>query len=477
MLIQKIEKDSKYIDIYEIVVPKAHLLRKIRENVDFSFANKIMEECYCKNFGRPAYEPELMLKILFLKLLHDLSDREVMDRCRMDMGFKFFLNLNPEDEVPDNSLLAKFRTLRVTEEKLQEFLNETVRQALKKKIIKSNTIIVDSTHSRSKHNPQTPTQILREMTKQLRKEIHRTQNEISNVFPEKPASEDDVFEEIDYTKKLITAISNTQLKSEKARKQLVKVQETLELPNLVELQSNIDEDAKIGHKSVDTNFFGFKNHIAMAEEGIITGLSVTNGTSSDNKEFENIVNQTIKNGINVKDVSGDKAYSTSDILKFGKENEINIISKLKSNVGSKEYSSQYIEFNKDADTYECKSGFLAKCHKPRSNGSMEYSFSKYDCKNCPFASGCIGNNKYNYKRIWKNEKSHLFEEQRLFEDTQKFKEKAKTRWKIEQRNAHLKNRYGLDITHGTGLFSMKAQSFLTAMTANIVKIAKLIPHV
>ena len=128
------KKDSKYKDIYDLVVPKTHLLRKIKENVDFSFANKIMEECYCKNFGRPAYEPEQMLKMMFLKILYDLSDREVTSRSQTDMAFKFFLNLNPEDEVPDHSLLAKFRTLRMTEEKLKEFLDETVRQALKKKL-------------------------------------------------------------------------------------------------------------------------------------------------------------------------------------------------------------------------------------------------------------------------------------------------------------------------------------------------------
>ena len=95
------------------------------------------------------------------------------------MAFKFFLGLDPEDNVPDASLLAKFRTMRITEEELHEFLNETVRQALNNNAIKSKSIIVDSTHSRSKHTPQTPTQILREMTKNLRKEIHRTQNEIT----------------------------------------------------------------------------------------------------------------------------------------------------------------------------------------------------------------------------------------------------------------------------------------------------------
>jgi IS5 family transposase len=70
------------------------------------------------------------------------------EKAPWGVAFKFFLGLDPEDDVPDASLLAKFRTLRITEKELQEFLNETVRQALNNNIIKSKTIIVDSTHSR-----------------------------------------------------------------------------------------------------------------------------------------------------------------------------------------------------------------------------------------------------------------------------------------------------------------------------------------
>ena len=465
---------SKYSGIYEDVVPKKHLLRLIKENIDFSFVNKLIESSYCIEFGRPAKEPELMLKYEFLKSLHDYSDREVSSRSETDMAFKYFLDLDPEEEVPHHSLLAKFRTVRATEEQLQEFLNATVRQALEKKIIKSKTIITDSTHTRSKHTPQTPTQILREMTKKLRKEIHKTQNEVSNIFPEKPTVEDDILEEIEYTKKLVEALSKVELTSEKATKQLAKVVETLELPNLVELQSNLDEDAKIGHKSEDCDFFGYKNHIAMTEEGIITGLSVTNGTAADCKEFETIVNQTIENGVEVTDVSGDKAYSTSDILKYGELNNINIISKLKDNVTSKEYTSEFVNFNKDADTYECVTGCLAKANKPRKNGTIGYSFRRSDCSKCPFKDKCIDNKKDGYKKIVKNIDCELFSRHREFEQTDEFKEKAKSRWKIEQRNAHLKNEYGLKKTYGTGLKSMKAQSFLVAFTANVVKITKLI---
>lgn len=83
------------------------------------------------------------------------------------------------------------------------------------------------------------------------------------------------------------------------------------------------------------------------------------------KEFENIINQTRENGVEIKDVAGDKAYSTSDILKFGMEEDINIVAKLKDNVNCKEYISEFVSFNKDADTYECKNGCLAKKNKVR----------------------------------------------------------------------------------------------------------------
>ncbi|MFV0342853.1 MAG: hypothetical protein ACK5JH_08155 [Anaerocolumna sp.] len=51
-------------------------------------------------------------------------------------------------------------------------------------------------------------------------------------------------------------------------KLLQKVKETLELPNLIELQSAKGKDAKTDHKSEDEDFFGYKNSLAMSEEDI-----------------------------------------------------------------------------------------------------------------------------------------------------------------------------------------------------------------
>ena len=177
-------KFSEYQHLYDVVVPQDHILRKINQEIDFSFVNKMLEKSYCINFGRPAKEPEMMFKILFLKRMYDLSDQVLIDETGYNMAFKYFLGLQPEDKTVDSSLLTKFRKTRITEDILEEMLTETIRQAIEKGLIKSKAIIVDSTHSYSKGNPETPTQILRRMTKFLRREIYQTEysNAIVHAF-------------------------------------------------------------------------------------------------------------------------------------------------------------------------------------------------------------------------------------------------------------------------------------------------------
>lgn len=62
--------------------PKDNLLRKIKENIDFSFVNPILKKQYCEAFGRLAKEPEMMFKIMFLKRMYDMSDA----RCSVIPG-------------------------------------------------------------------------------------------------------------------------------------------------------------------------------------------------------------------------------------------------------------------------------------------------------------------------------------------------------------------------------------------------------
>ncbi|WP_257352389.1 transposase, partial [Pseudalkalibacillus decolorationis] len=165
---------SSYTDIYDLVVPKDNLLRKINELVDFSFVYNELKDNYCLDNGRYAISPIRMFKYLLLKSIHNLSDVDIVERSKYDMSFKYFLDMAPEDEVIDSSSLTKFRKLRLKDiDLLDKLINKTVEIATEKGIIKSPLIIVDATHTKSRYNQKSPKEILMDRSKMLRKAIYQ----------------------------------------------------------------------------------------------------------------------------------------------------------------------------------------------------------------------------------------------------------------------------------------------------------------
>lgn len=67
MLRSQSKQSSFYASLYD-KIPQDHLLKKIDQAVDFSFINTLLEGSYCKHFGRPAKEPEMLVKLLILQI-------------------------------------------------------------------------------------------------------------------------------------------------------------------------------------------------------------------------------------------------------------------------------------------------------------------------------------------------------------------------------------------------------------------------
>lgn len=101
-------KQSSFHSLLYNKIPENHILKRIESAVDFSFINELLADSYCKNFGRPAKEPEMMCKLLFLQHLYNLSDERVIEEGNLNLAYMYFLGINPEDSLPDKSLLAKF---------------------------------------------------------------------------------------------------------------------------------------------------------------------------------------------------------------------------------------------------------------------------------------------------------------------------------------------------------------------------------
>jgi len=199
---------SPYLSIYDLVIPKDNLLRKINELIDFSFIHKELQGKYCLDNGRNAISPIRMFKYLLLKSIYDLSDIDVVERSKYDMSFKYFLDMAPEETVIESSSLTKFRKLRLKDINLLDMLiNKTVGIAIEKGIIKSKSIIVDATHTKARYNQKSPREILIDRSKKLRKSIYEINENMKEKFPAKITS-DKLEDEIQYCRKLIDVIEN-----------------------------------------------------------------------------------------------------------------------------------------------------------------------------------------------------------------------------------------------------------------------------
>ncbi|GIN85829.1 hypothetical protein J6TS2_22150 [Heyndrickxia sporothermodurans] len=70
-----------------------------------------------------------------------------------------------------------------------------------------------------------------------------------------------------------------------------------------------DPGAKTGHKTADSSFFGYKTHLAMCEERIITAAAVTTGEKSEGRYLQTLTEKTERTGMKFDTIIGDTAYS------------------------------------------------------------------------------------------------------------------------------------------------------------------------
>jgi hypothetical protein len=91
---EKAPQDSFYGSyLYDRIVPMDYLLRKIKSVVDLTFVNDLVKDRYTPDFGRPAEDPEFMLRLCLLHYIYGDSNREVVANARINLAYKYFLVL------------------------------------------------------------------------------------------------------------------------------------------------------------------------------------------------------------------------------------------------------------------------------------------------------------------------------------------------------------------------------------------------
>ena len=466
-------------------IPDDHMLKIIAQAVDFSFINDLLASSYCRDKGRPAKEPELMAKLLFLKYLYNLSDVRVIEEATFNLVWLWFLGLNPEDVLPEPSLLTKFRTERLKECSLDDIITEIVRQCVDQGLVKGNGVSIDATHMHANTRKLLPERIMEHLAKKIFSSLEEEHGEvpqgIDSSIPNWCVIDDHKVAKSTMKQYLETVIAQAEPVAGEETKAVIAEAKDILADELFLVQkglrSLVDQDARVGRKSKEESFFGYKDEFIMTtDERIIVATTVHSGEQVDGKKFDLLMDRALQSGIRPTEVFGDKAYFKRDIL--DRIEAENAQAYIPVNPITYRVDEARFAYNKDSDQWSCSRGNETgqgkrKCRK---NGDpfLLYTFGTNQCVDCPDRAACFGTSKRRARvlQVSLNTGDNYLISQK--QKTDEFKTHYKKRAAHEWKNGEMKQFHGLARAKGYGLSSVTTQAKLTAIAVNLKPIASLV---
>jgi transposase len=487
--------------LYDRIIPADHLLRRINQVVDFSFVRELVKDRYTPDFGRPAEDPEFMLRLCLLQYLYGDSDREVEENAREKLSYKYFLGLAVDEISPDATTLCVFRAKRLGEEKFKEVFANIVRQCMDKGLVTGKKQIIDSTHIVADMAVTSLTGFLR----MCRRNVIKT---ISHVNPktakrlgiqEPDFTKDDKFkkledgldEEIDEAKHLLDTVTQ-ELKAGRI-KLTHKLQTNLEILEKAvadreegakdRLVSPVDPDARSGKKT-HKSWVGYKGHMVIEEESeIVTAIETTPGNRDDGLELKVLLKQQEESlSIIPTELSADKAYDSGANLEHlkvkGITGNVSLTEKL-NHCGKDFFTVDDFRYDSETDALTCPAGNKASYHRratfhtedAKRNGYI-FQFHPSLCNNCTLKARCHTASRGRTVAVSFYEP--LYQQMKERMDSEEGRRAYQERYRIEHKIADLARYCGMRRCRYRTLTRAKIHTFLAAIAANVKRMARLL---
>lgn len=245
--------------VYDRVVPPDHFLRKLHGLLDWHTLTRPWLDSYKggAEYGRPPFDPAVVLKMLLLSYLYDLSERQTEDLVNYHLPAKWFVGLAVDEAAPDHATLTLFKHRLLAQRQAQPLatlFEQVVRQAQDAGIAFGRIQVVDSVHTVADVD--------------VVQDDHRTNGGGPRRDPEARWG---------------TKGSWPRVTGDGKRERAVQ------------------------------HFYGYKAHVSLnAETGIITSMVVTSGEKYDGHYFRPLVEQDMALGLPVQVYAGDRGYDDGE---------------------------------------------------------------------------------------------------------------------------------------------------------------------
>ena len=426
----------------EQLVPRDHLLRKIHKTISFDFIRERVEDLYCPDNGRPAIDPVVLFKMLFIGYLFGIrSERQLVKEVEVNIAYRWFLGFGLRDKVPSHSTFSKNRQRRFNDSPIhQEIFDEIVWQAIKRKMVSGRTLYTDSTHLKASANKS-------KFDKQLVEKSTR-----------------------DYLADLEADVNaDRQAHGKKSLKEKTREPEVKE----TKVSTTDPDSGYMFREGKPKGFFYLDHRTVDGKHNIITDSHVTPGNVHDSIPYlSRLDHQRERFGFNVEAVGLDAGYYTAAICKGLEDRGISGVLAYSRPVHRKGYlPKKAFVYDEHFDCYLCPENHVLKYRTTTREGYRQYVSDPVQCRRCDLLAKCTHSAnqvKVVTRHVWQDYKERVDEHRYYDWGKRLYKRRKET---VERSFADSKQLHGHRYARMRGRARVREQCLLAAACQNMKKIA------
>ena len=392
--------------------------------------------------GRPAWEPIKIFKMLFLGILNNESDNKVEMRAKTDLAYRLFLGIDFPDPVPDETTLSRYRSFW-GEEKIK-LLNKTLIKEIQStgylKI--KEGVVGDTSHQEANISKLTARSLILRCYKKF---LIEWEDFISFYYPEDQKKvlldffEADkvwlniyektiIYEETDKAKRFVDLIEHIELVLSQFYEHVAKTSTSItsmiewkavnERYNLLvtvikenttksegkyvqtkgnrKIISDVDTDARVGHKNVKKSFCGYKAATIRTVSGYHLVVETVPGDSPDVDLGPQLLSRAIDDFDEIPEVYClDKGYDS--IINREKIHELGVQPAIEfRSMGNTRnpnlYTIESFKFNQTISSLTCPNNITTETYtKLVDPERYQFRFPSEVCAGCLLKSHCTTN--------------------------------------------------------------------------------------
>lgn len=488
------------LKVFDAFVPPDHYLRRALQVIPWDDFDEIVAGYYSPDLGRPPESPVLMLKLEYLRYHHKLSDRQVIERTRTDVAFRYFLQVDVNSLLPDPSSLCRFRG-RLGKDGFRNVFDKVVATAREHGLVKDRLRIKDASHVIADIAIPTTLALVAQTRDKLlaaaepfdpiRVEGERINIELLRESMKGQADQERLVARVTHLRDMLAWID--QLPAPVDAPANRSWQTLLERRELAHKILNDQDNPKAGDKTRSTVdpearrakhgdwYDGYLLDILMdADSEIITQINVLPANGEEAMDAVQLVRQEEAAHANdVESLSIDGAGFNGPMLRELEDPEglaVNTFVPPKQEPASETFGPD--DFVEDAESGRviCPAGKKSRYRERDSkNRATIHRFAREDCEGCALLGQCMKNPPKHFGRnVRKNDYQKEYRRAREKASTQAYASVRSEHPKVERKLGEVMNRHGGRRARYHGAGKVLIQELMACTATNVKRIVRLL---